>query len=232
MWTVGRRGLVLAAFLLVLFPTPANAQEEPAAVVAEADVEVTMAADGSDSVSATYTVQATAGEIGDIEHLVALRPGADVGDVALRGDVRGQPVLDDGEGIARFVVTASGRNATYTVSYRVTRDEGVFAVPLIIPDLPPGDAARNVSITTRLPAGQELTGEVFPTVDRIEDDGSLLSSRETNLPSVVIAQYAGGGGLSLSTWISVFAIAIFSAVAIGWYINGVKESRRVKEAIA
>lgn len=228
----GRWGWIAVVFLLVLLPAAASAQEEgPAAVVAEAEVEVTMAADGSDSVEATYTVQATGDSIGDIEHVIVRRPGAEIENIAVSGEIEGSPAPEGGEGIERFVLSASGKEATYSVSYDVTRHKGVFAVPLVIPNLPADAAGTNVTITTRLPEGEELTGEFFPTVDDVQEAGSVLTTRVTNLPSVVIAEYAGGA-FSLSDWITWITVVIFAAVVIGWYAGGAKEARLAKEAIA
>lgn len=214
---VGALGALLVSALAA---APALAQEPPPATVADAEITVDMGVDGSDSVEATYTIEGADKLEGGVEHLLVTRPGAAVGEISVSGDAEPNLEITEGEGVTRILVPVSAETASYTLSYTVTRDEGVFGVVILAPNLPPSSSQRNVAIQTMLPEGEQLAGEFFPSVSRTEEEGGRLSliQRVINVPSVVIAEYgASAARISLSEIITVVALVVFLVVLVGWY---------------
>lgn len=207
--------------LLVLAGTaPAAAQQAPRPSLTAVQVLVTLTDGGEDTVEATFTVQNTAGLAGGtVEHLLIRRPGAQIGEVTVAGAAMGAPQVTPGQGITRYRVPVGGEPATYTLRYTVRRAPGTFAVPILAPSIPVARPERLVTIETRLPGGQVLAGEFFPSIDRRDtrEGRQVLVHRVINVPAVVIAEYGASTRFSASGWVSLVGLLLFAAVLGGWY---------------
>jgi hypothetical protein len=210
-------GVVLALALTAAPPAVAQAPPKPA--VSEAKIVISLAEGGEDTIEATFTVTNTAGlKDGVVEHLLVRRPGAQVGEVTAQG-ASGTPEMVKGEGITRYRIAVAGEPATYTLRYTVRRAAGAFAVPILAPGIPVATSERKVTIETTLPAGQQLAGEFFPSLDRTErrDDRIVLVHRVINVPAVAIAEYGRARRFSASGWVTLVGFVLFAVVLGGWY---------------
>jgi 5-formyltetrahydrofolate cyclo-ligase len=212
-------GLLLS---LLALPLPGYTQPAPKPAVQQARIVVTMTEGGADSVEATYTLQNTTGlRDGVIEHILARRPGAEVGDIQASGAATGaHGVVARREGMARVNVPVSGEPATYTLRYTVHRAPGTFAVPILAPGIPVARSEPNVTIETLLPAGMRQQGEWFPSVERIEsrEGRTVLVHRVINVPSVAIAEYGQGGSFfSLSLLVTLAGLAVLLPILAWWF---------------
>jgi hypothetical protein len=224
--TVVGIALVVLGVTAVGWAQPAAPPPKPA--VATAKVAVSMGADGNDTVEATYTVQNTAGlKGGVVEHALARRPGAEVGEIAAAGAATGPPELERREGISILRVTVSGEPATYTLRYPVRRAAGAFAVPLLVPRIPVARSAPNVTIETTLPPGSRPDGEWFPSVERVEtrEGRTVLVHRVINIPSVTIAEYGTGRVVTARWWIGAVALVFLGLVVVWWFAHAMPQRR-------
>jgi hypothetical protein len=201
--------------ILLLFGPSAVAQEELEPVVQAARITIDHADDTTSSVEASFEL----GDVGEegIEHLLVHRRGATVQDVSIDGEVIDVPAQADG--MSRVVGPVSGEEVSYTVTYTVSRDDGVFTVPILGPEAPRDASDRAVTVEVLLPPGTVLSGEAFPSVDRREtrDGREVVLHRVINVPSVVITEYGESGRLSLSDWITAIALLLFAAMLAIWY---------------
>jgi hypothetical protein len=222
----------LAMLALLALPAPSRAQQSPAPqpkpVIERANILVNMSEDGNDTVEATYTVQNSAGlEGGVIEHVLARRPGAELGEIQATGAATGGPDVERHEGMTRVKVVASGDPATYTLRYAVRRAPDTFAVPILAPNIPVARSEPNVTIETTLPQGKNQQGEWFPSVDRFEtrDGRTILIHRVINIPSVTIAEYGQGSWFSLSLLVTVVSFAILIPILVWWFSHALTPGR-------
>lgn len=208
----------IAMFVVAI---PAQAQEEAAPTMVDAQIAVDMSQDGDNSVEATYTVQDTDGlEDGVVEHLLVRQPGAEIGDISLGNGSSDEVEVSEGEGIFRAQVPVTGDPASYTLRYEVRTDQQTFAVPIAVPDVAVAEPAdSDIQVETLFPEGERLTGEVFPTVSgrEMRDGRQVLIQRVNNVPSRVVAQYGEGSVFGISTFTSAAAIAVFGVVLFFWY---------------
>ncbi|HEX6988677.1 MAG TPA: hypothetical protein VF282_04355 [Bacillota bacterium] len=214
-----RPGLVIVVVLMLMLVPAVAWSQEAAPAVESVDVVITMGADGRDLVEATYRVANTGGlEGGVVDHLLVARPGVSVDGIEAAGDVDGQPVREDAPGIAHVKVPVTGDPATYTLTYTVTREQGAFAVPVLVPAINVASSQRNVTIRALLPEGLRLAGEAFPAVVDTSTEGgrTALSFRTINVPAVVIAEYGDRNRFTLSDVTSVVGLIAAVALVILW----------------
>jgi hypothetical protein len=209
----------VALVVLLVPPLPGHAQQ-PRPAVELGQIVVNMADGGDDTVEATYTVQNTGGlEGGVLEHILARRPGAEVGDIQMSGAATGAPTVERREGMTRVKVTLSGEPATYTLRYTVRRSPGNYAVPILTPNVPVARSEPNVTIETMLPQGKNQEGEWFPSVDRIEtrEGRTVLVHRVINVPAVTIAEYGQGSWFNLSLLVTLVGFAVLIPILVWWF---------------
>jgi hypothetical protein len=208
-------GVPLVGMVVIGMAPRAFAQEEPAPTVQAASITVDHADDGTSSVEATFEL----GDVGEegIEHLLVHRAGVTVQDLMVDGEAIEVP--DQSDGISRVATPISGEQVSYTVTYTVSRDDGVFAVPILTPEAPRDASNRAVSVDVLLPPDMVLAGEAFPSVERREqrDGREVVAHRVINVPTVTITEYGAGERFELSSWITVVALLLFAAVVILWY---------------
>lgn len=210
-------GLVLS-FLLSLPATALAQQSKPQ--IESSQISIRMGADGNDTVEATYAVTHTASlKDGTLPHLLVKRPGVDVSQLQVSGAASGPIQFAFNGNLGRAAIKVVGEAATYSLHYTVRRAPGTFAIPIVVPDVPPASAGTPIAIETWLPQGQSQVGEWFPSVDRVEsrDGRTVLVSNVGNIPSTVIADYSQGPLLNLSNVLTVIALAVLIVVFVWWF---------------
>lgn len=130
------------------------------------------------------------------------------------------PEIEEGETLNKYIITptSNGNEKTsYTIEYNVEKNEGVFEVPLFVPEYATYSDDRVIEITFQAPEGSKIQKNSFPNVNK--SNQTYVEKKMSNIPAIAKYVYSENP-TSIHLFSVVSFLAIFSLVVllIGWAI--------------
>lgn len=190
------------------------AAEEAAPSLQSAEVDVTMRADDTSRLRATYRLSAASPGGTVVPHRILPRSDSQL----RRLDIVG-PGSVQRRDATTYDVAVPGGARTYSL-VAVSQASVPGDVPVPVPDIPAVEQAQ-VTIAVALPRGQHLVGDSLPSfTSETRGERTLLHHSGPAVPSAVVAPYGTSSVFSLGDLLTLLGLGVLAGSCLLWFRNG------------
>lgn len=223
--------IITTLFLIssFIFTEKTLAAEEQTPYVKSANIEIILE-DNTYLVKEKVEVDnITESEDRKVEHLVKQITENKVKDVKISSNgIELIPEIIKGENLDRYVIKIGNEDeevAEYLIEYKVNKAEGIFEVPLFVPEYEAQGEQRNIHISFQAPEGQVIQKNSFPILN--ESGLNMVEKDMANIPAMTKFLYAEKTKFFNSfNIISTIALLSLFLMLLYWGIYEKRKNRR------